>query len=111
MSEISWADFERIEMRVGRVLRAMPSAKAKKPSYRLEIDFGPAGTKISSAQLTHLYRPEDLVGRLVAAVTNFPAKHVAHVRSEVLVLGVPLDNGEVVLLNVDRDVPLGSRIA
>lgn len=98
-------------MRVGRVVRARLSSKAKKPAYRLEIDFGPDGVKTSSAQVTDLYQPDDLVGRLVVAVTNFPPKQVADVRSDVLVLGVPQGTGEVVLLNVDREVPLGSRIA
>ncbi|MEW5926804.1 MAG: tRNA-binding protein [Gemmatimonadota bacterium] len=110
MSRIEYADFDRVEMRVGRILGAEPLQGARKPAYKLEIDFGEMGTRRSSAQITALYRPEELVGRLVVAVTNFPPKRIAGFVSEVLVLGAPDDRGEVVLLAPTHDVPLGGRI-
>ena len=106
----TYADFEKLEIRVGRVVKAEPFPEARKPAYKLQIDFGPLGIKRSSAQITALYTPEELVGRLVVAVTNFPPKPIAGYVSEVLVLGVVLDGGRVVLIGPDRDVPLGSRI-
>lgn len=110
MSRIEYADFDRVEMRVGRILGAEPLQGARKPAYKLEIDFGEMGTRRSSAQITALYRPEELVGRLVVAVTNFPPKRIAGFMSEVLVLGAPNEAGEVVLLAPTHDVPLGGRI-
>lgn len=110
MSQIEYADFDRVEMRVGRILAAEPLQGARKPAYKLEIDFGEMGTRRSSAQVTALYRPEELVGRLVVAVTNFPPKRIAGFMSEVLVLGAPDEAGEVVLLAPTHDVPLGGRI-
>src|SRR5947208_1396794 len=86
---IDISDFERVDMRVGRVVEAEPFPEARKPAYKLRIDFGPLGMRRSSAQLTMHYRPEQLVGKLVVAVTNFPARQIGPVRSEVLVLGVP----------------------
>lgn len=104
-------EFERVRMQVGRVVRAEPLRRARKPAYQLWIDFGEAGIKQSSAQLTALYTCEELVGRLVVAVTNLPPRHVADVMSEVLVLGVPGDGpGEVVLLQPDRAVAPGSSV-
>jgi tRNA-binding protein len=97
-------------VRVGRVVEARPVPEARRPAYRLSIDLGPLGVKQSSAQITTHYRPEELVGRLVAAVVNFPPKQVGPVRSEVLVLGAYLPDGSVVLLVPERDVPLGARI-
>lgn len=98
-------------MRVGRVVEAEPFPEARKPALKLTIDFGPAlGRRRSSAQLTSHYRPEDLRGRLVVAVTNFPPRQIGPLRSEVLVLGVPDDAGAVVLLRPDQDVPLGGRV-
>lgn len=105
----SFADFQALDIRVGRVLEAEPFPEARKPAYRLVIDFGPLGTRKSSAQITDLYRPEDLKGRLVVAVVNFPPKQIANMMSEVLVLGAYTDEG-VVLLQPDRDVPPGARI-
>ena len=102
--------FRQIDMRVGRVLEAALLAGARKPAYHLTIDFGPLGLKRSSAQLTALYRTESLVGRLVIAVVNFPARRVAGFESEVLVLGVPDETGAVVLLQPKRDCPLGGRV-
>lgn len=107
---IEWSDFERVEMRVGRVQRAEPFPAARKPAYRLWIDFGELGVKRSSAQITSHYEPAALVGRLVVAVTNFPPKRIAGFESEVLVLGVPDPAGEVVLLAPDLDVPVGGRV-
>ena len=97
-------------MRIGRVVEAEPFPEARKPAYKLRIDFGPLGTRRSSAQLTVHYRPEDLVGKLVVAVTNFPARQIGPVRSEVLVLGVPDQDGAVVLLEPTHAVPLGGRV-
>lgn len=101
--------FQILDLRVGRVLRAEPHEKARKPSYKLWVDLGPLGVKQSSAQITELYRPEDLVGRLVVCAVNLGAKRVAGFLSEVLVLGVPDEAGRVVLLAPDREVPLGGR--
>ena len=97
-------------MRIGRVVEAEPFPEARKPAYKLRIDFGPLGTRRSSAQLTVHYRPEDLVGKLVVAVTNFPARQIGPVRSEVLVLGVPDQDGAVVLLEPTHAVPVGGRV-
>lgn len=102
--------FEILDLRVGRVLRAEPNERARKPSYRLWIDFGPLGEKRSSAQLRALYRPEDLVGRLVVAAVNLGSRNIAGFTSEVLVLGLPDPEGRVVLLAVEREVPLGGRV-
>jgi tRNA-binding protein len=107
---IDVADFERVEMRVGRILEAEPFPQARKPAYKLRIDFGPLGTRRSSAQLTVHYRPEQLRGKLVIAVLNFPPRQIGPVRSEVLVLGVPDPDGAVVLLEPTIDVPLGGRV-
>jgi len=107
---IDLSDFERVDMRVGRVLDAEPFPEARKPAYRLRIDFGPLGIRISSAQLTVHYGPEDLRGKLVIAVLNFPPRQIGPVRSEVLVLGVPDPDGAVVLLEPSVDVPLGGRV-
>lgn len=107
---IDISDFERVDMRVGRILEAEPFPEARKPAYRLLIDFGPLGTRRSSAQLTSHYQPADLRGRLVVAVTNFPPRQIGPVRSEVLVLGVPDESGSVVLLEPTQDVPLGGRV-
>ncbi len=110
MEQITWDDFAKVEIRVGRVVQADDFPHARKPAYRLRIDFGPLGEKTSSAQLTRRYRREDLVGRLVLAVVNFPPRQIATFFSEVLTLGVVLGE-EVVLVHPDGDVPLGSRIA
>lgn len=102
--------FETLDMRVGRILRAEPNARARKPSYKLWIDFGPLGEKTSSAQLSALYRAEELPGRQVVAAVNLGSRNIAGFTSEVLVLGLPSDSGEVVLLAPERDVPLGGRV-
>jgi len=97
-------------MRVGRIVEAKPHPKARKPAYILKIDFGEYGVKTSSAQITDLYKPEDLVGRLVICAMNLGSKNIGGVISEVLVLGVPDEEGRVVLLKPDRDVPLGVEV-
>jgi tRNA-binding protein len=104
---IEYADFQRVEMRVGKVLRAEPFPEARNPAIKLWIDFGELGERKSSARLTRHYTPADLIGRLVIAVTNFPPKQIAKFMSEVLVLGVPDPDGEVVLLQPERDVAPG----
>ena len=109
-AQIQYPDFARVDMRVGRVVRAEPFPEARRPALRLWIDFGPLGTRKSSAQLTRHYTPESLVGRQVVAVVNFPKKQIGTFGSEVLVLGVPDEDGEVVLLHPDHDVPDGGRV-
>jgi tRNA-binding protein len=111
MQEISWADFEKVDIRIGRVVEAEPFPEARKPSIKLTVDFGSEiGVKRSSAQLTAHYTPETLLGKQVMAVLNFPAKCIAGFKSEVLVLGVPDEEGAVVLLVPDHEVPLGARM-
>ena len=102
--------FQILDLRIGRILRAEPNERARKPSYRLWIDFGPLGQKRSSAQLRALYTAEELVGRLVIAAVNLGERNIAGFVSEVLVLGLPNEAGEVVLLAVEREVPLGGRV-
>ncbi len=109
---ITWEDFARVSMRVGRVLRVEPFPEARKPAYKLWIDFGPYGVKKSSAQLPRWYPdPQALVGRLVVAVTNLPPKQIGPFRSEVLVLGAIQGDGRVVLLQPDGESALGAPIA
>ena len=107
---IAWSDFEKVDMRVGIVVDAEPFPEARRPAYKLTIDFGPLGVKRSSAQITHHYRPADLIGRRVVAVVNFPPKQIGPFVSEVLVLGAYDEAGEVILLHPDHDVTPGSRI-
>lgn len=102
--------FAALEMRVGRITRAEPNERARKPSYRLWIDFGPEGERRSSAQVAALYSATELVGRLVIAAMNLGVRNIAGFESEVLVLGLPDAEGRVVLLHPERDVPLGGRV-
>lgn len=104
-------DFARLDLRVGRVVSAEPFSGARKPAYRLEIDFGPLGVRRSSARITRRYAPEALVGRLVVAVVNFPPRQIANFFSEVLVLGACPEPDDVVLLAPDAVVAPGTRIA
>jgi tRNA-binding protein len=110
MSSATYDDFAKLDIRVGRILRVDDFPKAKKPAYQLTIDFGPLGTKRSSAQIVKHYDPADLVGKLVLAVVNFPPRQIADFFSEVLTLGVILGEGDIVLVHPDREVPLGSPI-
>ncbi len=107
---ITWADFEKIEICAGTVLEAVDFANAKKPAYQLSIDFGKHGIKKSSAQITHHYKKEELVGKQVIAVMNFPPKQIANFFSECLVLGVYDENKEVVLLKPDKPIQNGGKI-
>lgn len=107
---ISWEDFSKVEMRTGTVLEADDFPEAKNPSYKLKIDFGDLGIKKTSAQITKLYRKEDIIGKQVIAVTNFSPKQIANFMSECLVLGVVLKDGGVILLHPERKVPDGYRI-
>ena len=110
MNEISWADFEKVDLRVGVIVRAEAFPEARQPAYRLWIDFGPLGQKRSSARIVDHYQPEALVGRQVVCVVNFSPKQIGPFASEVLVLGAPGSGREVILLRPDREVELGSRI-
>ena len=109
--EIAFDDFLKVDIRVGTILEVEPYPEARKSSYKLKIDFGPTiGIKRSAAQITAYYKPETLVGRQVAAVVNFPPRQIGKFMSEVLTLGFPSTDGEVVLLNLERPVPNGGRL-
>jgi tRNA-binding protein len=108
---ISFDEFLKVEVRVGLIVEVRPFANARKPAYQLEVDFGPeVGKKRSSAQLTQRYTPEELLGRQVLAVVNFPPRQIANFFSEVLILGVPDAEGNVVLVQPEAEVPLGGRL-
>jgi len=111
MSTIGWDDFAKVDIRVGRVVSVEDFPEARKPAYKLRIDFGELGVKASSAQITRRYRRGDLEGRLVVAVVNFPPKRIAGFESEVLVLGVIVESDDVVLLQPDQETAPGKRIA
>jgi tRNA-binding protein len=110
MSEITWGDFEKVDIRIGTVVRAEPFPEARKPAYKLWIDLGPLGERQSSVRITDRYQPEELLGRQVVCVVNFPPKRIGPFMSEVLVLGAYTDGQTVVLLRPDQDVERGSRI-
>lgn len=111
MENISWDDFLRVELRVGRIITARPFPEARNPAYVLEVDFGEElGIKKSSAQISHLYKPEELVGKLVVAVVNFPRKQIGPLMSECLVTGFHNERGEVALCVPDKPVPLGAKL-
>ena len=109
-TQIEWSDFEKIDIRVGTILEVNVFPKAKRPAWQLTIDFGELGIKKSSAQITDLYEQQELIGRQVLAVVNFPPKQIANFFSECLVLGVYTDKKEVVLLTPDRKVDNGWKI-
>ncbi len=111
MTEIDYGDFAKVDIRVGRIARAEPYPEARKPAFKLWIDFGgEIGRRKSSAQITEVYNLESLAGRQVLAVVNFPPRQIGKFMSEVLVLGVPNEEGEVVLVAPDQDVPEGGRM-
>ena len=111
MLEISWSDFEKVELRVGVVVGVEDFPQARKPAYKVTVDFGPdIGRKRSSAQVTDLYSKEDLMGRQVIGVVNFPPKQIGPVRSEFLLTGFTREDGSVVLAVPEREVPLGSKL-
>lgn len=108
---ISWDDFEKVDIRTGTIVEAEPFPQARKPAYKLKIDFGEKlGVKKSSAQITKHYEPEELVGKQVLAVVNFPPRQIGPFISEVLTLGVPDGDGEVVLTAIDKSVPNGGKL-
>jgi tRNA-binding protein len=108
---ITYADFEHVNIRVGRIVQVEDFPQARKPAYKLLIDFGPEiGTKRSSAQITHHYSKEELVGKQIIAVVNFPPKQIGPFMSEVLTLGLPDEQGNIVLLAPTKDVPLGGKM-
>ena len=108
---IEYADFEKIDIRVGRIVEVHNFPEARRPAYKLHVDFGPElGVKKTSAQVTQNYSPEDLKGRMVAAVVNFPPKQIGKFMSEILVLGFPDAGGNVTLIAPDKDVPIGGRL-
>lgn len=108
--KLSWKEFEKVEMRVGTILTATTFPEARNPSYILTIDFGEFGIKKSSAQITDLYKPEELINKQIIAVINFPKKQIATIQSECLVMGAVGENKEVTLLNTDKPVKNGLRI-
>ncbi len=110
MMQITYEHFKKVDIRAGKIIKVDDFPKARKPAYKLWIDFGELGVKKSSAQITKLYRKNDLVGRLIIAVTNFSPRQIGDFMSEVLVLGVVVDDDKVVLVQPDSEVPPGKRI-
>lgn len=111
MTEVGYDDFQKVDIRVGTIIRAEPYPEARKPAIKLWVDFGsPLGVKKSSAQITRHYTPDGLIGRQVVAVVNFPPRQIGAFMSEILVLGVPDSDGEVVLLGPGQTVPNGGRM-
>ncbi|KAA5533590.1 tRNA-binding protein [Taibaiella lutea] len=111
MQPITWNDFEKVELRAGTILEVHPFPKARKPAYKLIIDFGPCGILKSSAQITKHYTPETLIGKQIVAVINFPEKQIADFLSQCLVTGFADENGDIVLTALDKTVANGTKIA
>ena len=110
MNMVTFEDFKKIDIRVGKIIEVLDFKEARNPSYKLKIDFGKLGIKGSSAQITKLYSKEDLLNRQIVAVVNFPPKKIAGFKSEILILGVMKEGGEVILLQPDREAPIGYKI-
>jgi len=106
----TFEDFQKIDIRVGRIIEVSDFKEARNPSFKIKVDFGELGVKVSSAQITKLYSKEDLLKRQIVAVVNFPSKRIAGFKSEILILGVMKEDGEVILLQPEREAPLGYRI-
>jgi tRNA-binding protein len=107
---ITWNDFEKVELRVGTILEAIDFPEASKPAYKVKVDFGEFGIRWSSAQITKHYKKEELVGRQIVGVVNFPKKQIANFMSEFLVTGFADENGDIVLTAIDKKVPNGSKL-
>jgi|SRR6185437_6166284 len=110
MEAIGWQDFEKIELRAGTILQAVDFPEARKPAYKVKVDFGPFGIKWSSAQITKHYTKEELTGRQILAVINFPEKQVANFMSQFLITGFADQNGDIVLASIDKPVPNGTKL-
>ena len=110
MEEITWNDFEKIELRVGTIIEAFEYPEARKPAYKVKVDFGELGIKMSSAQITKHYSLENLIGKQIIGVVNFPKKQIGKFMSEFLVTGFADENGDIVLSTVERKVPNGSKL-
>jgi len=110
MEEISWNDFEKVELRVGTIIEAFEYPEARKPAYKVKVDFGEFGIKMSSAQITKHYTLEELIGRQIIGVINFPKKQIGKFMSEFLVTGFADENGDIVLSSVAQKVPNGSKL-
>ncbi|WP_199117287.1 tRNA-binding protein [Pedobacter sp. ASV28] len=110
MEEISWNDFEKVELRVGTIIEAFEYPEARKPAYKVKVDFGELGTKMSSAQITKHYTLDSLIGRQIIGVVNFPKKQIGKFISEFLVTGFADENGDIVLSSVAQKVPNGSKL-
>jgi tRNA-binding protein len=110
METITWNDFEKVELRAGTILEVMDFPEARKPAYKVRVDFGEFGIKWSSAQITKQYNKEELVGRQIAGIINFPKKQIANFMSEFLVTGFADANGDIVLTGIDKKVPNGSKL-
>jgi tRNA-binding protein len=110
METITWHEFEKVELRVGTILEALDFPEARKPAYKVKVDFGPLGIKWSSAQITKHYKKEELPGRQIMGVVNFPKKQIANFFSEFLLTGFPDENGDIVLAAVEKKVPNGSKL-
>jgi len=107
---VTFEDFEKIDIRVGKIIEVEDFPEARNPSFKIKVNFGELGVKVSSAQITKLYSKEDLLNRQIVAVVNFPPKRIAGFKSEVLILGVMKEDGEVILLQPERESPLGYKI-